>query len=698
MQVDPAIRERLLENNPFSFSAAGDPRENEYPDVEGVDQAVTRSIMQLIEQKQKNPGTPRAAAVLGETGSGKTHMIGRLIRAGSKGKPPFSFAYIRPFIDPNRGFRYLLKEIVSNLNSKSFVRDEYSQIEYVCGKILTHVLIEAARRSSDKKVENIAKACQENPVKALELQMQPKTRNAVFRFTKKFLKESHDELNASFLHVLLQYFFYEEKRSAARRWLMGKAIDQEDCKILEVQDYRSKQTPEALEDEAHQILLSLDLILDHYGDRPLIVFFDQLENLTTKEQLEKFNQLLWFFSDRTRTMMPIAFFRGDEWADNFKVCLDNPVITRLEGNMFWLKGCTQDQARSIIESRLDMALSGIQRPDPLYPFSLNAKELNRVIDHRVKSPRQVINRANQLLFSIIVEDIEVIPPHQVLATTFSNKIAKILANFDQFEPDEGRLTLALQLYLSNRPDDAGYSLEQLEKSAEKIKYIDLTGRLCTADVFPCQAAFLIDVALHHKAVGASLRSGIAFMKKHGTSRVIFIRDMRCPFPELPKWPSTNQQLQALEEAGGFRISLDKEAAAHWYALALLKFDVTAGDVCLNDGTSITIDQFNAFIRDCLNGNDSPAFAQRDEYLKTIPASSDKNTDKAPVDHLPKDIVWMAGEVLKQVPVRMLKADLLVNKVSEKYPISTDNLLLLLEDHHEQFTLIRAMDHTIIKLK
>ena len=341
MQVDPTTRERLLQNNPFSFSAAGDPRENEYPDVEGVDQAVTRSIMQLIEQKQKNPGTPRAAAVLGETGSGKTHMIGRLIRTGSKGKPAFSFAYIRPFIDPNRGFRYLLKEIVSNLNSKSFVRDEYSQIEYVCGKILTHVLIEAARRSSDKKVDSIAKTCQKDPVQALKLHMKPKTREAVFRFTKKFLKESHDELDASFLHVLLQYFFYEEKRSAARRWLMGKAIDQEDCNVLEVQDYRSKQPPEALEDEAHQILLSLDLILNHYGDRPLIVFFDQLENLTTKEQLEKFNQLLWFFSDRTRTMMPIAFFRGDEWADNFKVSLDNPIITRLEGHMFWLKGYTQ---------------------------------------------------------------------------------------------------------------------------------------------------------------------------------------------------------------------------------------------------------------------------------------------------------------------------------------------------------------------
>lgn len=56
MKLEATIRERLLNNNPFAFNAVGDPRENDFPDIEGIDQMVTRSIIQLIAQKQKNQG------------------------------------------------------------------------------------------------------------------------------------------------------------------------------------------------------------------------------------------------------------------------------------------------------------------------------------------------------------------------------------------------------------------------------------------------------------------------------------------------------------------------------------------------------------------------------------------------------------------------------------------------------------------
>ncbi len=724
MQIKPAIQQRLKDNNPFSFSAAGDPRENDYPDVEGVDHSVTDSILHLIEQKQKQPGVPRASIVLGETGSGKTHMIGRLIKAGSKGKPPFSFAYLQPFIDPNCAFRYLLKEIVSNLYSTSYSNEKYSQIDYVSGQIIAKVLFKVAERYSDDKIFNIANTFQKSPLEALKRKYTPKDRKKLLQLTKNFLKDNHDELNVNFLHVLRQYFFFEEKRRAARHWFMGKTIDQEDCELLGIRDYRSAQNPEAAEEEARQILLSLDLILNAYGDRPLIVFFDQLENLTTKEQMSKFNLLLQFFSDVTKNMMPIAFFRGREWEKNFKMNLDYPIVTRLEGNKYVLKGCTQDQARDIIKYRLDAVLSDIKRPDPLYPFLPDhSREFNKAIEG-ITSPRQVINRANKILRELITDEpLGDKTPLEILVIAFSNKTSKILANFDQFEPDEGRLTLALQLYLSNRPDDAGYSLEQLEESSAKIKYLDLVAKLLYPDGSTYKVAFLVDVELHFRAVGASLRKGIALMQKKEKNRAVFIRDMRCPFPELPKWPATNQRLQEIENAGGSKFFLDTEAAAHWYALALLKFDVEAGDVSCEDGTSITRPQFKAFIRDCLNGKAFPAFAKLDDYLKAIPDGSSKKVAEAkpkkkaispptstpPSKHEQPDnppvtkpsseeIAQMAGEILKQIPVRMLKADLLVDKLSEKHPINTDKLLHLLEDYHEQFTLIRATDHTIIKLK
>ena len=73
---------------------------------------------------------------------------------------------------------------------------------------------------------------------------------------------------------------------------------------------RSNRAPEALEDEARKIILSLDEILLEYGDRPIVIFFDQLEGLHGQKVLEKFQDMLQVLTDRTRAMMPMAFFRG----------------------------------------------------------------------------------------------------------------------------------------------------------------------------------------------------------------------------------------------------------------------------------------------------------------------------------------------------------------------------------------------------
>lgn len=116
------IREILRNNNPFSSSSAGNPWDGGYPDgtfinpdVTSINEDVYNGILGLVQSLQENPCEPKAVLVLGETGFGKTHLIGRLRRQGLNGAMPYSFAYIQPLINPNRPFRYLLREVVINL-------------------------------------------------------------------------------------------------------------------------------------------------------------------------------------------------------------------------------------------------------------------------------------------------------------------------------------------------------------------------------------------------------------------------------------------------------------------------------------------------------------------------------------------------------------------------------------------------------
>lgn len=105
----------LKERNPFTSSSAGDPWEGKYPDVESVNRNAFEGICQLIKQKSADPAENFAGLVLGDVGSGKTHLIGRILEYGKRAEPPFSFAYIQPIEDPEQPYRYLLREVMVNL-------------------------------------------------------------------------------------------------------------------------------------------------------------------------------------------------------------------------------------------------------------------------------------------------------------------------------------------------------------------------------------------------------------------------------------------------------------------------------------------------------------------------------------------------------------------------------------------------------
>ena len=74
-----AIRRQLLERNPFASSAAPNPWDNTSPDLDVLNRDVFDRIAQMMRDKRRAPESPMAGLVLGEAGSGKTHMLKRQI-------------------------------------------------------------------------------------------------------------------------------------------------------------------------------------------------------------------------------------------------------------------------------------------------------------------------------------------------------------------------------------------------------------------------------------------------------------------------------------------------------------------------------------------------------------------------------------------------------------------------------------------
>lgn len=696
----------LKETNPFSSSSAGNPWADRYPDVPGLGEGEFQEVLKLIGYKAQNPASPHAGLVLGDAGSGKTHLICRLFDNSQNSTQPYSCAYIQPIIDHHKAFRYLLREIVTSLVRKKNEKTDAGLFERITADILSGIFNETAGTTKNKRLKQkqkqqllkVVETLDSSPGKVFELNFPPKIRVRWAEKTKGVLSKRHQDLDPEFLTVFVQYIFFPDRRMRAINWFKGYALPDEDIKLLGVTD-RSSMEPSTLEAQAQDILLSLDTLMNKYTDRPLAVFFDQLENLQTDHLIHKFCQLVYFLCDQCRAMLPVAFFREILWDREFKQKMDKSCSERLEANPITIYGANKQQAIELVKSRLDHVLGSTPRPHELCPFYPEYKEeFDKIFAYGEIFPRQVLIRSNNLLGKIIngtagvtkpgpgsrdqsLDPAEEIDPIKILQDKFDSNHQEILAKLDDYPPDEGRLTLALEQYLKNRPDTETYRFEDLEWSSEDVKYIDLSGTLMRKGGKVADTVFMVDVELNHSSVRASLKRGIKHMEARNTKGcALYIRDRRCKF--LETWIKTNQLLDRLKQVNGGAVFLDDTQAARWYALARLKHDVVAGDIADRKGRTISEAEYRKFIREKVNGNDYPSFKAIDQYFKgesigktasePTPEAEDKAQPKAPADSGfdYNEISKTAMGVLDKSPAKMMKAQFLAAKVGKKLTLSS----------------------------
>ncbi|HEY5868345.1 MAG TPA: P-loop NTPase fold protein, partial [Candidatus Tectomicrobia bacterium] len=316
-------------HNPFTSSSVGDPWEATYPDVPSINEHAFRGLWQLLEQKTTNPALNCAGLILGEVGSGKTHLLGRILTRSTQTRSPCAFAYIQPLEDPEQTYRYLLREVMVNLFHPMPASAQATQFR----RLVTRVFLEGY---PDRQVPT-------------RLVLTPSTFASVQQRVMQLLRTVYPALSGPFVHVLLQYAVLE-RRPAAMQWLLGNVLDAADAALLQVPD-RAPLSTAALEAEARDILTSLGLLLTRY-QQPLVICFDRLENLETDEHIHALGKMVEFLVDKAQAMLPIVCFRGMQWEEKFRHKLNQHVSSRLETNKFELRGCTPEQALAIVRSRL----------------------------------------------------------------------------------------------------------------------------------------------------------------------------------------------------------------------------------------------------------------------------------------------------------------------------------------------------------
>ncbi|MBQ3347684.1 MAG: ATP-binding protein [Synergistaceae bacterium] len=644
MSDNISIIQRLRENNPFSSPASPLPWNNKNPDLQNLNRDTSEEIEQLIRQKRRQPDVPLAGLILGEAGSGKTHMLTRILRRMRSNAQPAVFAAIRTFRDSESVTQHLLSEIFISL--KLIHSNGRSQFDMIVSEVMNSYT-ERRRTDGFDSTENLD--------------------------TRAYLRRDLPTLDNNFLKCLLLYMATSNDGDKADilDWLCSGLDDDDSLRLGLPSKDMNAMNDARREQEAEKVLISLGLILG-YAKVPMVICFDQLDSMKNREIIEAWGNVIALLMNDLSGILPLCFVRAEIWNSVFIPVLDDAIVQRLKSNTMIMKTCSVKQANQLIRGRVEDA------------FKEGAEEISSWLISRLSisqeySPRQVIELSNRVITSPDTPVTESEEIYNTVMNVYGDEYKKVQAEPNSWPPNAEQLALALEVWLS--------SIESFTVSETKGKYIRLAG-LHGDKKF----AFIPITAKAHATVSAALKAGMSFMNEYPGSECFYISEDKT---HKKTWKQANENLRKFENAGGYALILDKSTRISWYALTALINRIDNGDVNLylpSGNRTATRGDIKAFVS-TLKLIDTKA-------LKFSPASVKYSPDapkKSPkVYYDSKLFADTLRNIITASPVKILTADKAAALLTQRgIKANRNEVISFVKSNSEDFRTYRSKSNEIL---
>ena len=561
--------------NPFADVAVGDPWKSREPDVPSVNRNAFDGLLNLLGALDRTPNV--AGLVLGEAGSGKTHLIKRLIASRDV---DLIFVYVHPMKDHRRMFSSLLQTITADLEGPPpGCKDDSTatQLDLIVAHAMVAGIEEYLRAHPDDGFHTFLGTVKRSPLKISTFRGSRKW-NSILHNSRTCLSRRvglKGHMAKTILRVLLQYSD-QSKRDAISTFLSGFAPDVEESRLLNLRLSEGDLTIEAQEVRSKEILKTLGKLLGYC--RPMILCFDQLENLDSPKLVDAFGKMINDIVNEIDNVLPVGFVRAETWNNFLESHLDEAAKGRLRSNVFTLTGCNLDQALEIVEARLKWARSGSkgsQYPD-LHPFQRDMLERHLI---GITSPREVLIAANRHLAEVTRKGMKVAPeePVAVLQESFEAEREKLLALTKKAPTKRDTVVAALKLYFLSRTRTEKYRVLSVNTEGAvdliiRISRTDTPSEVRTVDI-------VVETATHWKP----LQKVLHLMKRRIDGKqchsALLVRDARQKIPpQKGRMPKTVRAREALESSGGRVLYLEYSHLADLCALVYSSDKIGAGDL------------------------------------------------------------------------------------------------------------------------
>lgn len=339
--IDQIIRQAINPFDPATFKPGNFWHEEQDPalDVESIHQEVIREVEAVLEQVARDHRT-RTVMIFGDSGAGKTHVLGRLKRILN---PKAFFVYIDPFPESEAIWRHVLRYTVDSLVQKPE------------GEAESQLLLWLKSLSAFKQGGVVSWVLSDRQ-----------------RFVRS-LKSSYPSgiYNANEFFGMLYDLIDPDRYPLACEWLRGDNLDDESLKLLNVK--HSIET----EDAAQKVLANFGRIAAE--TQPIVLCFDQLDNIarTSDGAIDLqalFNVNSSIHNQLLKNFLVIISIITSTWRQNAdRVQLADQV--RIDTSVP-LKPISLDQAEAVWVSRLrPLHRQAEPQPDsPIFPLTRQVLE------------------------------------------------------------------------------------------------------------------------------------------------------------------------------------------------------------------------------------------------------------------------------------------------------------------------------------
>lgn len=304
------VLESYLPLNPFVDLSVGEAElwgTRAWMDVPEIHSAQAAQLRTAIEMVRAN-GRTQVRFVRGVGGSGKSHLFARLRRDVGD---TILYAYApNPPLQPATLEAFLLQKIVTSLRHKartpSGAEAPYSQL-----RLLAYALLRPVIEQGALDIEQLHEAWT-----AITLDDQ----KALLHDAMLLLEAEHPMVARGVLRCLLNVL-RDDKENLAGQWLAG-------THYLTDADLKFLGEPEPMGAELHGPVIHLLGKLAGMARRPLVLVLDQLDLVTSMEQLDEFQRMLFALIDQSENWSVFIGLVGDRfrfWEENINQAMRGRV-------------------------------------------------------------------------------------------------------------------------------------------------------------------------------------------------------------------------------------------------------------------------------------------------------------------------------------------------------------------------------------